>query len=89
MFLAEEARVHERVCVQFQRMKEHTHPDLSQPILALVRLLLAEGQFDQLSDAVLSCGEGNHMLSHVAEIAACVGVLARTQIPQIDTMDIR
>ena len=55
------------------------YPEPTNPLLAVVRLLLAERQLDQLSVAVSRCGEGDHMPLHVTEIVASILILARTQ----------
>lgn len=59
--------------------REDTYPQLSQPLLPLIRLLLTERQIDQLPVAFRSRRERDHMFRHMAEIIACVRVFARSQ----------
>ena len=53
--------------------------ELSQPLLAFVRLLLAKRKLDELSVTFLRLGERDHMTPHIAEVLACILILARTQ----------
>ena len=64
---------------QESRRVINAYLELAQPLLTVVRLLLAESELDELMVAFLGCGEGNHMTFHVAEIVPCVLILAGTQ----------
>lgn len=50
--------------------------ELAQPFLALICLLLAEGEVNELPVAILCAGKGDHVLLHVAKVVARVRVLA-------------
>lgn len=56
-----------------------TYLELAQPILTIVRLLLTEGQVNQLTLLLLDRGEGNHVLVHLAEVLSGIFVFACTQ----------
>ena len=56
-----------------------TYLKLAQPIFTIVRLLLTEGQVNQLTFLLLDRGEGNHVLVHLAEVLPSIFVFARTQ----------
>ena len=57
---------------QRERSPGRTHPEVSQPILTVVRLLLAKREIDELAVAVLRRAEWDHMLRHVREVIAGV-----------------
>ena len=50
-----------------------------EPLLTVIRLLLAERQVDELAIALLCLREWNDVLLRVAEVVTSVRVLARTQ----------
>lgn len=49
-----------------------THSEVSQPILAVVRLLLAKRQINELTLTILRRAEWDHVLCHVREVVASV-----------------
>ena len=55
-----------------RREDARTHPKVSQPLLTVVRLLLAKREVDELAVAVLRRAEWDHMLRHVREVIAGV-----------------
>lgn len=52
------------------------HLELAEPFLSIVSFLLAESKVNQCPVAVLRCRKRDHVLSHVTEVVASVGVLA-------------
>jgi hypothetical protein len=60
-------------------MGARTHFELAQPVLAVVRLLLAKRKLDQLLVAIDRRRERDHVLFHVAKVVARVLVLARAE----------
>ena len=58
---------------------DKTYLQLPQPVLPLVRFLLAERHINQASFVPLELGERNNMLRHVSEVVPSIRVLARSQ----------
>lgn len=56
-----------------------TYLQSAQPLLTVVRLLLAEGQLDQVTLTMLNGAKGNHVLVHSIEVLSRVFIFARTQ----------
>jgi len=59
--------------------ERETHPELPQPLLPVVRLLLVERKIDEISITLLGNVELKHVLGHVAEVLLRVGGGARSQ----------
>ena len=55
-----------------------------EPLLTVVRLLLAESQVDELPVSRLGFGEGYHVLLHLAEVVLRIRVLARAETLHCD-----
>ena len=55
------------------------HPKLSQPLLTVVRFLLAKREIDELALPVLRRAERDHVFRHVREVVPGVRILARSE----------
>ena len=53
-----------------------THPEVSQPLFTVIRLLLAKREIDELTVTILRRAERDHVLCHVREVISSIRVLA-------------